>query len=94
MLEFFNTNVDTLTPQSDRAEKLVLMAAKEVPILDEARRIERSLKAKKSPKLAIIYNARAAPNPFELVGSSNLPRWNFSFIRRWTLGVWRSTFFG
>ena len=34
-------------------EKLVLVATKEVPTLDEARRIEGTLKAKKNPRLAI-----------------------------------------
>jgi len=34
-------------------EKLVLVATKVVPTLDEARRIERTLKAKKNPRLAI-----------------------------------------
>jgi predicted GIY-YIG superfamily endonuclease len=39
-------------------EKLILVAAKEVPTFDEARRIERTLKAKKNPKLAIFHLQR------------------------------------
>jgi predicted GIY-YIG superfamily endonuclease len=36
-------------------EKLELVASKQVATLDEARRIERMLKAKKNPELAIHY---------------------------------------
>jgi predicted GIY-YIG superfamily endonuclease len=39
-------------------ENLQIVARKEVATLDEARRIERMLKAKKSPKLAIYYLLR------------------------------------
>jgi predicted GIY-YIG superfamily endonuclease len=35
------------------AEKPVLVAAKEVPSMADARRLERELKAKKNPRLAI-----------------------------------------
>jgi predicted GIY-YIG superfamily endonuclease len=41
-------------------EKLELVAAKEVETLNEARSIERLLKAKKNPKLAIHYLQRLA----------------------------------
>jgi putative endonuclease len=36
-------------------EKLELVASKQVETLNEARRIERTLKAKKNPQLAIFY---------------------------------------
>ena len=39
-------------------ENLQIVASKEVATLDEARRIERILKAKKNPQLAIYYLQR------------------------------------
>jgi len=39
-------------------DTLEIVAKKKVPTLDEARRIERSLKQKKSPKLAIYHLQR------------------------------------
>jgi len=39
-------------------ENIELVASKEVATLTEARRIERTLKAKKNPKLAIYYLQR------------------------------------
>jgi predicted GIY-YIG superfamily endonuclease len=41
-------------------ENLEFVASKEVPTLDEARKIERTLKEKKNPKLAIYHLKRLA----------------------------------
>ena len=56
-------------------ENLDLVASKEVATLAEARKIERTLKAKKNPRLAIqALQALEEPrNHSGLVGSSNLP---------------------
>ena len=43
----------TLRRQNDSEIRLKLLQGKEVPTLIEARKIERSLKRKKNPKLAI-----------------------------------------
>jgi predicted GIY-YIG superfamily endonuclease len=56
-------------------DSLEIVAKKEVPTLAEAREIERSLKRKKNPKLAI-YHSTAVEQPRKhsgLVGSSILP---------------------
>jgi predicted GIY-YIG superfamily endonuclease len=46
------------THTTQRLGELSLVAAKEVETLSEARRVERKLKAKKNPRLAISYLQR------------------------------------
>ena len=49
-------NISAVTPTTKRlGTKLAIVAKKEVPTLEEARRIERALKRKKNPVLAIYY---------------------------------------
>jgi len=54
MRDFLNTNEDTRTQQR-LGKKLELVASKEFATLAEARSVEKMLKRKKNPKLAIYY---------------------------------------
>jgi predicted GIY-YIG superfamily endonuclease len=60
-------------------DDLQVIAKKQVPTLGEARKIERDLKRKKNPRLAIYFlSGRAAPKAFGVGREFDSPPWHLS----------------